>query len=595
MRSRLRPVLLPALGVLIAIAASAFAAAPARGDVDDFSYASWDTAIELSLDDEGRALMRVTETIVARFPETDQNRGIVRGLVETYNGTPVDPTVLSVRDDQGRDVPSETESDDDVLFLQLGDDTFRRGLTTYVIEYTMRDVTQVPDDADIDEFSWDLLPLDRAQPIESFTASVRFDDALTAAMIGAPSCYQGRSGERAQCEVRTGDDGSFDIAAAGLDAREGVTVAFPFSAGTVVPSPALQPDPVTDVAPYGFAGGGLLAAAAALFAVRALRRRHRAQGRGVIVAEYEVPDDLPPLLAAEVIGGLQTRAKAVPAEIVHLGVRGGLRIEDGEEKPVLTLADPAAAPDPLDARTLTALFGDAGPGSSVDLAEPDDALSSRMTELAGSGRVEARDRGLIRLRRSPIAVAFGVAGILAAGLAIALAIPGLAVGRPAAIAAFVVGIVIGVPVVVASMTAMTRKTVLTAEGALAWEHLQGVREYVRLAEADRIRMLQSYTGAERRGDDSADVIVLYERLLPSAMLFGLEKEWASVLATQYESDDAVPTWYTGVAVSALGSSISTMGSSLSATGIATSSSTSSGSFGGGFSGGGGGGGFSGGR
>ena len=41
---------------------------------------------------------------------------------------------------------------------------------------------------------------------------------------------------------------------------------------------------------------------------------------------------------------------------------------------------------------------------------------------------------------------------------------------------------------------------LTKEGALAKEHLEGLREYIRLAEADRLQMLQSVSGAERTED-----------------------------------------------------------------------------------------------
>src|SRR6478736_3842279 len=52
--------------------------------VDDFSYSSWDAVYEIGLDDDGRARMHVTETLVARFPDFDQNHGIVRGLVTAY-------------------------------------------------------------------------------------------------------------------------------------------------------------------------------------------------------------------------------------------------------------------------------------------------------------------------------------------------------------------------------------------------------------------------------------------------------------------------------------------------------------------------------
>jgi len=50
------------------------AASSDMNDTNDFSYASWDALYEIGLDDEGRSRMHVTETLVARFPETDQNQ-----------------------------------------------------------------------------------------------------------------------------------------------------------------------------------------------------------------------------------------------------------------------------------------------------------------------------------------------------------------------------------------------------------------------------------------------------------------------------------------------------------------------------------------
>lgn len=597
MRARNRHTLLAVLGAFAALSAIALpsaALASARTGVDDFSYGSWDSVFDVALDGEGRAAMTVKETLVADFPQTDQNRGIVRGLAEKYGGAPLFPSVTSVTDGRGGAVPYETDSNDDVLFLSLGDDTYRHGPTTYVIDYTMRDVIHQPVNADIDEFYWDLLPLDSTQAIGRFHALIRFDDALTGAMLGAPSCYQGEEGSRDACTI-TKTDAGYEVSATDVPARSGVTVSFPFAKGTVVPSPALQPDALTDLVPYAVAGGGLLAAGGGLLAIRMLRRRHRAQGRGVIVAQYDVPADLPPLLAAEVLDALAVKRKATPAEIVHLGVRGTLRIEDGEEKPVLALVDPSIAPDPLDSATVKALFPDLEAGARVDLSEPDDELATRLAALPRSARDAAVERGLIERTRSVAGLVLGIVGILVVIAAAVLAFGGVVVERPAAIVAFVLSLIAGAFVIVIAVRLMLRTVVVTRRGAETWEYLQGVREYIRLAEADRIRMLQSYRGAERRSDGAVDVIVLYERLLPYAMLFGLEKEWGDVLSVTYERNGSTPGWYTGYAVGSLGSSLSSMGSSLSATPVATSSSSSSGSFGGGFSGGGGGGGFSGGR
>jgi uncharacterized membrane protein YgcG len=126
----------------------------------------------------------------------------------------------------------------------------------------------------------------------------------------------------------------------------------------------------------------------------------------------------------------------------------------------------------------------------------------------------------------------------------------------------------------------------------------GLREYIRLAEADRIRMLQSASGAEV---DEQRIVQVYERLLPYAMLFGFETEWQGELGRYYR--ESSPEWATGTSsfstafplrafdLAVATSPATRMRSSGSGGGSRSSfSSSHGGSSGGGFSGGGGGGG-----
>jgi uncharacterized membrane protein len=126
--------------------------------------------------------------------------------------------------------------------------------------------------------------------------------------------------------------------------------------------------------------------------------------------------------------------------------------------------------------------------------------------------------------------------------------------------------------------------------------------YIKTAETDRLRMLQSPNGAEKLGapidtNDARQLIKLYERVLPYAISFGQEKEWNNRLGHYYETLNESPIWYAGhnnaafnaVALSSAMSSFNTAASYSD-----PSSSSSGGSSGGGSSGGGGGGGGGGG-
>lgn len=80
------------------------------------------------------------------------------------------------------------------------------------------------------------------------------------------------------------------------------------------------------------------------------------------------------------------------------------------------------------------------------------------------------------------------------------------------------------------------------------EHLDGLRQYLALAETDRMRVLQSPSGAELRATDASTArpaadpaaepvarFHLHERLLPYAVLFGLEREWMAQLRLEHEA------------------------------------------------------------
>jgi uncharacterized membrane protein len=96
-------------------------------------------------------------------------------------------------------------------------------------------------------------------------------------------------------------------------------------------------------------------------------------------------------------------------------------------------------------------------------------------------------------------------------------------------------------------------------------------------------------------EDPKQVIKLFEDLLPYAMLFGLEKEWAEQFNNLYTQP---PGWYSGNMSTFnaiyLANAMSGFNSASSNVFTAPSSSGSSGFGGGGFSGGGGGGGGGGG-
>lgn len=598
MRAPRTPALLDARRALVTIAlalgllAALLPVAPAAADVDDFSYSSWSAEYDVSLDADGRAIAEVTETLVAEFPQHDQNKGIIRGYPQRYLGAGLDIDIVSVTDAEGRDVPFEVETEDDMVLVLTGSDEYVHGSMTYVIRSTMRDFMAGGTESGNDEFYWNLLPLNSTQDVGRFEAEIRFSPDLAAAATGDTACYAGRQGERRPCDIEKSDDGStVQVASGAREAADGVTVAIGFADGTVTQPAAREPDPVADFAPVVAGGVTLVTAAGVWIAVARMSRRRRT-ATGIIVAQFDVPADLPPLVAAALI---EKAPNPAPAQMVHLAVQGALRLEDdGDDRPAMRLLDRARSGHPLDAAMLDALF----PGDTTlrRIPRTSTKFAKRMQKLVEKGAAEAKSRGWITSERSRAAMVLGWVslGMLAATLA--LLIWTATKDRDLLPLSIIAVVLTAVGVGVSAIAAFSRHTVLTSQGAERAEYLLGVREFIRVAEADRLRMLQSVEGAERRADGSVDVVHLYEKLLPYAMLFRQEDSWSTVLETTYADAGRTPDWvgaYVGVSLASRLSSYST--SMSTAATYTPASSSSGGSTGGGFSGGGGGGGFSGGR
>ena len=142
---------------------------------------------------------------------------------------------------------------------------------------------------------------------------------------------------------------------------------------------------------------------------------------------------------------------------------------------------------------------------------------------------------------------------------------------------------------------------LTNKGLELRAYVLGLDKYIKAAEAERLKFLQGPDTAQKIGEsvdvnDPGQLVKLYERVLPYAILFGREKEWSKRLGEFYQTSQTSPSWYNGSTAfnaAIFASTMSNFSTAASYTGGAGSSS-SGGSSGGGSSGGGGGGGGGGG-
>lgn len=581
------------------VPAPAPVAAPAG--VDDFTFASFDADYRLGRDAEGHSTLTTVETLVARFPEIDQNHGIRRELVEDYDGHPTDLQVVSVTDQNGTPRPYSSDSSDGILSLTIAAKDYVHGDQTYVITYRQTNVTRHFADTDDDEFYWDTNGTAWAQPFDRVTATVHLGSGLAEALKGTTSAYRGAQGSSEPATVERTADG-FRFSADRLGPRENLTFAIGFAPGTFV----ARADGLFDTGWGYVAVAGLLLGILALIGAIVVRIRllRDAPGRGTIIPEY-VPPKEGLLLTADLT---RRTSKAVAAQTLDLAVSGRVRVLQttgflGRPSYTLELVsteatgrqalrDPRPTTDELE--TLRALFGDAlAPGTTLTLGKSNPRVARAVSavqkrvhkDATGYGYRTTGPRGPVR---AVFFTALGATLLAVVGSVVTMA------GEYGGAAPF--GILFGSVVLFVAAAVLVARSPLTSAGTTLREYADGLRMYVELAEADRIRYLQSPQGAERvpvAVNDPREMLKLTERLLPWAVLFGEEKKWLAELGRFYEETGQTPTWYAGqTAFNA--AVLFQMVSGISSSTTIASSSSSGGTGGGGFSGGGGGGGGGGG-
>ena len=493
----------------------------------------------------------------------------------------IDVRVDRVTDAQGTPWPMKTSRAGGYLRIRVGDpERTLTGQQDYWFRYRVgRGLLFFPDH---DELYWNATGTEWAFPIERAEAHV------TVPPVGDRrielACYTGPVGSREHaCEIHQTDTAVDAAAGRRLGPREGLTIVVGLPKGVVTEPTALQRRL------WWLLDSGVAWLALPVIALAGMLTRWRRGGRDPVVQEavpvrYEPPPGLTP---AEVGTVFDERADLddVTSTILDLAIRGWLRIEEMPAEGLLffsrtdyklvRLPDPAGARlKSHEAELLAGLFE--GNRKSVRISELRDKFHRHLPpikralyeELSAKDGLFAADPDRVRQRHL-------IAGFL-------LAVPGVFVLQPfgpIACASFVfAGIVVAM--VGRGMPRRTRK------GREAYEHIVGLREFIRRVEGDRL---------DRFGGRTAGT---FEKVLPFAVVLGVADRWANAFSGIYATP---PSWYQGRfdggtfqaddLVRHVGRSLDTMGRTLASTpsgGSGSSGLGDSGSSGGGFGGGGGG-------
>lgn len=554
---------------------------------DNFNIKTFDADYELGRDNEGRSLLKATWRITADFPP-NQNHGIAPTFVKSYDGHSTNFTLESVTDENGNALQYKWKDNE----LRIGDkDTYVEGKKTYIIKYSQRDVTKYYSDTKRDEFYWDVIGNEWRVPISNSRINIRLSDKIAAARQSAPNCYKGSHGSTTRCDF-IDDKNDIKFLGGALSRGEGVTIALGFKSGTFTPYQKTLAEQLFE----NWLFLQILVSIPGIITIIWLAISYYASiGRkselNPITPEYIPPKNTSIKVSANILRRHDTlKGSTMAAQILDFAVRHYIKIyETGKSKILRTMHyEIEVTRDPQDLldeerEVLSDMFNGLLPkvGDKLKLEKLQNNLSytrrtfddeSNLSNLM-EGRYDIREynqtHGDTFKKRSKILL--------------------------------IIGIILLSPIILfasAVSFGMSKKKVLTDKGLALRRYLAGLKMYIEVAETERLKMLQSPEGADKVKVDTNDekqLVKLYERVLPYAVLFGSEKEWTKQLGKYYEQVGSNPDWYYGQGTfnaAAFASGMS--GLSSVASSVSSFSSSDGGSGGGGFTGGGGGGGGGGG-
>lgn len=539
------------------------------------------------------ASLNVKETIEYDFGDSEKH-GIYRDIPYRYKARggnfSLDLSNFKVSDTKGNNYTYAISNQGDKKHIRIGDaNALVTGKKTYVISYDVNRAINYFDDHD--ELYWNAIGTEWQVPIEQSQVTVTWPDKLPDQFV-MRKCFAGYYGTQESCQTtnfnQAGNNqaNQVNFTHSHLDPYEVFTIVVGLPAGTVAKPTAWER--FIAIAKDNWAVGLPFLTFAGMFYLWYTRGRDP-EGKKTIVPQYDIPDNLSPLEIGAIMEET-VKNKYLSAAIIQLAVKGYLRINRTETKVLfikstdykleqLKNADDLESEIEKDILNGIFSFGtmvndDSKVLAVVNLSNLRNKFYKKLEAITSNVNKSVVDKGYFPNNPATIKgiyVSIGVA-VMFLGLISGIYLTSL-IAAGCIILSGVIIIVFGV--------AMPHRT---AKGVSTKEYILGLKQYLQVAEKDRLNFHNAPEKAPKT----------FEKFLPVAMVLGVEQAWAKQFEDMYKTP---PEWYndpSGTHFNSLllANSLGSFASSANSTMVSSPSSAASG--GSGFSGGGGGGGFGGG-
>ena len=407
--------------------------------------------------------------------------------------------------------------------IKIGNaDKYVTGEKTYIINYKIKRAINYFDS--YDELYWNATGNEWQMPIEKSKTIIFLPEKIEKGKLQT-TCFAGFLGSKENCDKKYEDVENnlvekIIFEQESLQPKQGLTIIVGFPKGLVSQPTKFQI--FLDILKDNWILFLPLAVFIILFYLWYTRGRDP-EGRKTIIAQFDPPDNLTPAEVGAIIGE-KVNPKDISAEIINLAVKGYLKITRLEEKGIFKkadyllekLKDGNELKNDFERELMSGLFGSK---DSVKLSDLKNKFYQSLGKIEKEIYKSTVDKKYFPKNPKRIRQMYFGIGIIVLFLSFFSA---PLFGELGIFSCLLSGILI----IIFSFF----MPVKTKKGVLAKEHILGLKEYLTVAEKDRIK----FHNAPSKSPEH------FEKLLPFAMVLRMEKQWAKQFEGIYNQQ---PAWY----------------------------------------------------
>lgn len=473
------------------------------------------------------ASMNVDEAIIYDFDQSIDKHGIYRYIPIKYSreGSNYSMVISDISVDDGNNpLIFEQTKDGNNLRIKIGEASTVSGVRLYNIHYRVERAINYFKDHD--EIYWNATGNNWSVGITQVAYKIYFPKEIEQGNINS-QCFSGATGSQKEClSQRYIFSGQNKVQSAVFIGEmylpgEGLTAVVSLPKGLIK-----EPSIFKKISNFLLDNGGLLLPFIVVGLSLALwfKRGRDPRGQGVIIAQYDAPDKLTPTEVGTIVDERADNAD-ISADIINLAIKGYIKINRIEKDGLILkssdyqldkIKDENDLPNEFEKILMRGLFVDGN--SQVKISDLKEKFYKELKKIKEEVYISVTKKGYFVANPQKTRNWYITFGTLIMFLGALLANYS---------ASLMVGIFISGVVMVIFGYFMPRKTEM---GVAAYEHILGLKDYLSVAEKDR---LEFHNAPEKNPE-------IFEKLLPFAMVLGVEEKWAKQFEGIYNGR---PAWY----------------------------------------------------